>query len=161
MSTVADYVDRKFDVLAYSGATAAGKVVLTQELVARQGGEICTGMQKLAQRFLLELFTETGSLKYQPTRGCYFMKQANGGELRTPFDVYAAFSAALVSIETNLLLDETELDPADELYASAEVLALTLAGDTVSITIKLTSQAGTSREVILPITTVPGGPHVS
>ena len=70
MSTVADYVGRTIDVLAYDGAVPAGEVLLEQIMAQPgEGGKIATGMQKLAQRFILELFTETGSQLYFPNRG--------------------------------------------------------------------------------------------
>ena len=157
MSDLTDYIDRVYDVLAYAGATPAGDTLLTQELVLEnESGQICVGAQLLAQRFLLEILTEKGSMVYRPTRGTDFMAQLRQGYLRTPIDVFAAFSSALVDVQRNLQDDETN-EPDDERYSSAQILSLTVLPGSVEIYVEITSLAGTSRKVILPIAVTPGG----
>ena len=60
MSTVADYVGRTVDVVAYQGSGLGGERQLTQSLGREEDGkgQINTGIVKLGQRFLLELLTE-------------------------------------------------------------------------------------------------------
>jgi hypothetical protein len=151
MSAV-DYVNRTVDMLMLTGTRLSGEAQVQMELaLPGEGGQITTGIQKLAQRFLLELLTEKGSLLYWPSRGTDFFKEARLGYFHTPLDVLASISAALVDIEQNLQLEESETDPADERYASAEVLAVTLNAGNASVTIRVTSRAGTSRVVIQPL----------
>lgn len=150
--SIEDYINRTVDVLAYKGGAAAGARALRMELVGVQdSGEITTGIQKLAQRFLIELMTERGSLLYLPLRGCDFMKDARLGAWRAPIDVMSSFSAALLDVKENLLNEETSSDPADERFSDAELVAVTLEGTNASVTIKLTSLAGVSRKYIAPL----------
>jgi hypothetical protein len=153
--SVAQYVDRTIDLLAYQDAPAVGEVLTTQELVqSSNNGQICTGIQKLAQRFLLELLTEAGSIAYLPNRGCLFMTDARLGMFGNSFDVMASFSSALVDIKRNLQDEETSYDPLDERFEEAEVVNVTFAPGNASITVRITSSAGTDREVIAPLNVV-------
>lgn len=156
--SIAEYVDRTIDLLAYSGATATGRAVLTQELVLPgERGEICTGIQKLAQRFLLKLLTERGSMTFRPREGTDFMTRLRLGQLRTQLDVFVAFSASLLDVKTQLLSEQLTTDPLDEKYASASILGLVSGPGYVAITIQIISQAGDSRQAILPIPITLGG----
>jgi len=150
---VQDYVDRTVDMLAYQGgAVMGGEVLLTPTLAsADNSGQITTGIQKLAQRFLLELLTEKGSMVYQEQRGCSFMEDARLGLLHTALDVLASFSASLVDIQTNLVAEETLDDPGDERFDSAEIINISFSGDSASIRVRVRSAAGISRDVIAPL----------
>ena len=150
--SISDYVGRTVDVLAYTGGTAAGERRLSMALAtAGDSGQICTGIQKLAQRFLIELLTEQGTMIYLPLRGCGFMREARLGMWRSPLDVMSAFSAALLDIKENLQLEEASTDPDDERFFDAELVAVTLDGSEASVTIRITSLAGTSRKFIAPL----------
>ena len=153
--SITDYTDRTVDLLAYQGAPGVGEVLTVQALAqSTNSGQICTGIQKLAQRFLLELFTETGSIAYLPTRGCQFMEDARLGLFSNQFDVLASFSASLVDIKRNLQSEETESDPNDERFSDAEAVNVVFQPGSAAITVKITSLAGTSRQVIAPLTVV-------
>ena len=150
---IADYLGRTHDLLAYTGGdTAGGETLLTQELATTDnGGQITTGIQKLAQRFLLELLTEQGSLTYLPDRGCDFMAKARLGNFLTPLDVLAAFSGSLVDIRNNLEIEESESDPDDERFLDAEAESVTLNAGSATLHIRVTSRAGNTRKVIAPL----------
>lgn len=153
--SVTDYVGRTIDLLAYQGAVARGERLLTQELAEPgNSGTIITGIHKLSQRFLLELLTERGSIAYLPARGCDFMTEANRGSWRTPLDIQAAFSASVTDISTNLKNEESSSDPSDERFSAAELVAVSLVAGDAAITIKITSLAGASRAVILPLSVI-------
>lgn len=152
MTTAADYASRRVDVLAFAGARRTGEVLLEQALAAAgKGGEITAGIQKLAQWFLLELLTERGSLTYAPDQGTYFMQEARQGYLRTASDVQGAFARAVYAITLALQDDETEDDPDDERFHSAELLAITVSGTGASLTVRLLSKAGVYRDILLPL----------
>lgn len=154
MATVAEYTNRKVDLLAYQGQKAAGEALLASSLAIPGGsGQLCTGIQKLAQRFLLELFTETGSMFFQPNRGCVFMTLARQGKLRTIVDVRAAFSAAVIDIYKILTSEETTDMPKDEKFKTATLLAVATSPGFISITVRVVSQAGLARQVVMPINT--------
>lgn len=149
---IEQYVGRTVDVLAYRGGTSTGERLLSQSLLdENDNGEIATGIQKLAQRFLLELLTEKGSIQYLPNRGCNFMYEARTGAWQTSLDVMAAFSAALLDIKENLQSEQSSSDPADEQFSDAELVSVSLTGDTASIVVRVVSAAGTSRVFVSPL----------
>jgi len=150
--SINQYVGRTIDILAYQNAPGTGEVLTVQALAQESNdGQICTGVQKLAQRFLLELLTETGSLAYQPERGCQFMIDARMSLFNSQYDVLASYSASLVDIQKNLQAEESLSDPADERFRNAEAVSVNFSPGSASITMRVTSMAGTSREVIAPL----------
>jgi hypothetical protein len=151
--SVADYAGRTYDVLAFRGAAARGEVRLDQSLFGTDAGTICTGIQKLAQRFVLELLTERGSLPYSPTRGTTFMTRLQQGWLRTEADVFVAFSFALNDLELNLMAEEAVTDPDDERFASASLDRVFIEPGVVVLHVTVWSRAGLARKVILPVAT--------
>lgn len=153
--SVAQYVNRQIDLLAYQGAKERGEVQLAMALAqSSNSGQICVGVQKLAQRFLIDLLTEKGSIPYLPDRGCLFMTEARQGYWSNPLDVHTAFAESLTDITNTLQLEESDADPADERFDRAELISVTIGGGDASVTIKVFSLAGLSRDVILPLNIV-------
>lgn len=150
------YINRTVDLLAYQAENVAGEQLTVQSLHGDgvHSGRITTGIQKLAQRFTLELLTEAGSIKYNPTRGCDFITTLRAGGIQSQIDLFVAFSSALVDIKRNLQAEELETDPDDEKYDSAEILNVTFSPGQAAVYVKINSVAGDSRTVIAPINTV-------
>lgn len=150
--TVQDYVGRTVDYLAFDGAKASGEAKLIPALVLPgQSGALIAGIEKLVQRFLLELLTERGSLEYQPDRGTFFLTRIRAGIVRTSQDLFSEFTIAEVDLRNPLILEESDTDPADERYLDAKLLSASLFGDMASLLIQVNSRAGTSRQVIYPL----------
>jgi hypothetical protein len=155
MSTLADYIGRTVDVSAFHGVEATGEVQLRQVLAETESsGLVITGIQKLAQRFVLEFLTDKGSMKYLPARGGTFLANARAGSLRTEVDVFTSFELALGSIESALLAEENSTDPDDERYLFAELTNIVFTPDHIKLYITLNSRAKTTRSIILPISTL-------
>jgi len=156
MSSAANYAGRTYDVLAFQGAKLSGEVLLSNQLAGPGviSGEICTGIQKLAQRWLVEFLTITGTLLYLPLRGCDFMSLAQTGQLRTTLDAEQAFWLSELQVRTNLQAEEDTTDPDDERLDSVDLISLTVQTDTLKLYLQINSLAGTSRPVILPIPVV-------
>lgn len=149
------YIGRAFDILALQGAQAVGTAQLADTLFnAGNSGEICTGVQRLAQSWVMEFFTIIGSMPLAPTRGTGFLLLLQQGDLLTPTDVTTAYNIAAVIAYQNLKNDETVTTPLDEQLASTELTAVTLGGGALSMSVTINSNAGTSRAVILPLDTL-------
>lgn len=156
--SIVDYVDRTIDVVAYQGSKPRGNQLLTSELATPdQSGLVCTGVVKLAQKFLLKLFKERGSKLYRPTEGNDFMTEARQGLLRNQVDVFTSFSAALVDIRREFAAEETDDLPPDERFGSAELLGVTVQPGRVSISVQITSQNDTTTKFITPLPITIGG----
>jgi len=157
LTTTADYINRVFDVLAFRGATQKGEVLLEQSLFdGYDGGEICTGVQKLAQRWALEFLTVRGSMPFHLSeRGSEFLTWVRQGRLRTEYDVQAYFNFARQQVRTNLLNEETDdMHPEDRL-GGAVLLQVTVFQDGLQLSVAISSLAGTEREIILPVPYLP------
>jgi hypothetical protein len=146
-----DYIGRKIDVLAWRGGKATGVVRLEQSLADQDSsGEICTGIQKLAQRFLIELLTEVGTIRYAPGRGTEFLRRVRQGFVRTEADLRAVFALAELAARTNLTAEEDDDDPPDERYRSAALAGVLIAPQQVTMTVQLKSRAEVA-EFIVPL----------
>jgi len=155
-ATLTDYIGRTVDIAAFKGWEPNKSVQVEQALVLPgKSGELITGIEKLLQRFTIELLTEESTLVYLPDRGTGFITSARTGFWRTTGDVQDAFSLALVDINNNLRAEESVSDPDDERFDNAELLSVSLLGDSVKMSVKITSLAGTTFTAILPITVTP------
>jgi hypothetical protein len=157
MSTVADYVGRKVDLVAFDGEEDAIQTerLLSQSLVKTgESGAILTGIQKLVQRFLFVLLTERGSLQYLPLLGCDMIRDGRTGQWRSTADVTQSFYSAVLDVQRQLGDEELATDPLDERFGGAKLTGVTLTKDSVRINVSLSSLAGNTRQFITPILTV-------
>lgn len=154
--SLTQYIDRKYDVMAFQNVSPAGDTLLRMELFDTQhNGTIVTGMQKLAQRWLLEFLTEVGSMPGLPLRGSSFMADVRKGTLGTFSDIASSFIFAAAAVRANLQLEETPAWPDDERIAVAALLTAAFLPGFARIGVKISSRAGENRQVILPISTLP------
>lgn len=138
------YIGATIDVLAFRGAELSGSVLLDQSIADENTtGEICTGIQKLAQRFTLELLTETGTIAGNEDRGTDLMTKLRQGYIHSEADLQASFMLAEQQARSNLRSEELETDPDDERYKHAELTALEITATQAKLYIALTSKAST------------------
>lgn len=163
-----EYANRKYDYLALQNVNPARKTRLGLELFnADTSGAICVGIQKLAQRWLLEFMTEVGSMPGLPERGCSFMRAARTGKFLTRRHVETEFVRANIDVRRNLQAEEYDDMPDDEKFASAELLNSVVVPENIvgaktatsaaylNITVKINSLAGDSRQIIVPVDAIP------
>lgn len=166
--SIQDYAQRSYDYLALQNIKPRGDNLLGLELFnSETSGKICVGVQKLAQRWLLEFLTETGSMPGAPNRGCDFMRAARTGRFRTILNVQTIFASANMSIRRSLLAEETPDMPADERFARAELLNTAVepsyaanqrSGTSIiylNMRVKIVSRAGDEYTAIFPVETLP------
>lgn len=149
--TVADYLDRTVDLLLYEAPTPGAGERETPPALAEGSGEVCAGVQKLAQRFLLTLLTPRGSQRHRAARGTAFMVHASRGFWRTAVDVRQSYAAAASDARKQLRAEETAADPDDERYGADELTRVTLGDGKAAIHVALTSLAGTRRQYVVPV----------
>ncbi len=138
-----------YDVLAFqSNANAAASQNIIED---GNNGVLVTGPKKLAQRFILELMTEKGSITYRPTRGTYFVTEAKAAQLNNEIDVYTSFSLALLDMSNNLIGEESVNDPSNERYKNAEIQSISVRPGSITIGVKVVSLAGTFTNISIPL----------
>lgn len=154
--SLTDYAGRSYDFLALQNIKARGDSKLGLAL-AKQGADtyICVGVQKLAQRWLLEFLTERESMPGLPMRGTDFMTRVRQGRIRTEAALQAAFAFAEYDARINLQKEEEITWPDDERLAGVNLLSVTFLPGYANLRVGITSRAGVSRDIILPITTLP------
>lgn len=118
-------------------------------------GRAVTGIMKLAQRVLLELLTVRGSRPFQQDTGTSLLAFIRQGIIRNEIDAHTYFQYAVTELQQNLLLTQQDTDPDDEVFASLNVISLTFTPLQLSYRLKLLSRAGDSRELNLPVSTLP------
>lgn len=151
-----DYAGRKYDFLALQNVGPGVERQLGLALYSDDNsGQICVGIQKLAQRWTLEFLTEVGSLRGQPERGSSFMAALRLRNLRTAQDITFAFLAANLEIERQLKNEEYAGMPDDERFSSATLTGVNFYPGYLSLNVMIESRAGDERAAILPIKTLP------
>lgn len=141
-----------YDLLVFSGYTPnklypAGMTLFS----GGNSSQACTGIVKLAQRWLMEFLTELGSQTNTPTRGCLFMTLFRNGQLQTESAVTAQFIFCSVGISNNLQSDNTAATPADEILDSASLDTIVIQPGNLQLAITITSAAGNSVQLYAPI----------
>lgn len=111
---------------------------------------VCQGTTLLAQRFLLELLTAAGSIKYQPQRGSCFPQALETGQLHSEADLRAIFELAEAQVRRNLQAEESADMPAGERYQTAHLEKVILGPGQVLLQIRIVARAG-STELTLPL----------
>ena len=83
------------------------------------------------------------------------MREARQGGLRTEADVQAAYVAAAIQARQSLTNEDTGEEPADERFDSSVLNSIEIGDGQLRLYITLRSAAGTTYEVILPISITP------
>lgn len=151
MST--DYTGRSVDLLIFQGLQPAGEALVT--LAIGDAGEVITGIQKLAQSFTSIFLTDVGSIPHDPSIGTTFVEAMRQGRLQDESDLKNEFALAVESVRRQLALgiDSTNPPPDDETFASATLRSFNMdrGASKITLIVELTSAAGASREVIMPV----------
>ena len=148
--------NRAVDFLAAQNVQATGDNQLELALFSpTSSGYICAGVQKLAQRWLIEFMTEIGSMPGLPTRGTNFMTLVRYGRVRTAAAMALNFNFAAATARTNLANEENNNWPDDERIAGVALQSLEFSPGSAKLYVIVYSRAGTAREVLLPVATLP------
>jgi hypothetical protein len=148
------YVGRRVDILAYQAPNPVGLVRPSPALVTQENGSLATtGIQKLAQMVLIELLTVQGSMRYAPEVGTTMIRDLQEGRIRTELELASAFAIAVTSVVTNLAETEEDDTPDDERLETMTLLSANMQPGAARIVFSVTSVAGQSRQLIMPIRT--------
>lgn len=154
-----DYTGRQVDILALTGPFSDKQFELDQVLYNKEkpSGQVCAGIQKLAQRWVMEFLTPIGSIPYLPQRGSVFLNNVRSGKIRTELDATLLFNFAKDQVEYNLIQeDKAGTYPDDERYASVDLLGVqVITGDKMTISVRINSVAGDARVFVVPVAVVP------
>lgn len=147
-----DYTGRTVDLLIFQGVEEFGDQPLTTGW--GDAGELCTGIQKIAQTWAILFLTDRGTIFNEPERGSSFVVAVRSGAIQVDEDVPAEFSIAATQVARTMSIDATDQNlEDDEILDRAELLDYRV--DTIIsnlyLRVRIWSLAGESRTVFLPI----------
>lgn len=152
MSTLTNYYNRLVDISIFQGVKEVGIATVDQSLF-NNGGAVCTGIQKLIQRWLLTFLTPLGAVKFHPERGTTFLEEASG--FRTEIEARVAFYTCNANACEQLRNEEDENMPYDERIDYVDLLDIEIGSTGFSLKVQLYSLNGETAPLILPITVNP------
>lgn len=152
MSTTTNYHNRLIDVSIFQGIKETGKVTVDQSLF-NNGGAVCTGIQKLIQRWLVTFLTPIGETKFHPEWGTSFLEEASG--FRTEIDAQISFYTCNANACAQLRDEEDTDMPYEERIDRVELDDISVGTTGFNLSVRLYSLNGESAPLILPITINP------
>ena len=153
MANPYDYTGRTVDLFIFQDLKSSGEALI--DIGFGEGpGQIITGIQKLVQKWTTLFLTDTGTKLYNPTEGTNFLTDVRLGNIRIESDLVASFNDAAFQI-AEVLSQDPDIDQlqADEKLQEANLVDFNIdtASSTILLRVQIVSQAGSSREVKLPI----------
>ena len=146
-----DYTGRLVDLFIMQGAQPAGMRPITTGLDGNNGGKIIAGVQKAAQTFIIIFLTEKGSRLHDAEFGTRFLTTIRHSNINDSLMAIIFRDAAEdVLTQQERYFVAGQLD--DEIISALDLITFTVPNSTeMSLTVQLTTRAGTSRTVIVPV----------
>jgi len=161
-------IDHDMEEIASILSSELGRVPTNQEIAdyAREhpskygsvGPKICSGMEKVVQRYAKLLLTDLGSVKFDSELGNDLMSSIRNGEVYSTAWMTQLFNEANRNVLNAMIMDDNDTDsfgdlPDDERIDTAELVDLEVdpATATVRIHVRITTLAGEEYEYIAPV----------
>lgn len=156
-SFVSDYGGRQCDVHVMGDAGTPVFDAVRADLVPGNPVKFSTGLQKAAQRYVLTMIQELGTVAFDTGIGTELISKLQSGSVSSVPGVTLAFSEA--SARTLAAMNADDSDPAygdsvdDEILVAADLEDVRIDRDSGSagLVIALTSAAGIGAEVVVPV----------
>jgi hypothetical protein len=153
MAASTDYTGRTVDQLIFQGVEPAGDQLL--DLGWGDAGEMCTGVQKVAQTWTILFMTDLGSIPLDLTRGSDFLQAVRSGRIQVDEDVEAEFNLAAARVRRTMDQDAADVDdlPDDERLDEAVLVDVDIdqAMSRLYLRVNIRTIAGDSRTIFLPV----------
>ena len=147
-----DYTGRLVDSLICQGLNFSGESNLPVQLLFGDNERIISGVQKMIQRWIIAFMTKRGTVQANSTFGTEFMRNLERGYIVTDADVQAEFlDAAVMAAESITIALTGQTIPEDEQLDSTDLLSFNLQDTSLALRVRITSVAGESTTVMLPI----------
>lgn len=151
----AELAGRQYDLLAIPTTTPG--VVGGNTQYTDFASAVVTGPIKLAQRWAVIMLTARGSMGFHlQDAGSDLLPELQNGGANTEADVQAIFQYANEQVRQQLAIEDAGGKyPADEIFDNAELLEVDAQPGYLAIHVKITSAAGNTAEIQLPVTLTP------
>jgi len=152
---ITNYSNRTVDISMFGLAVyqpGIGEEQTDITLALQTGGRVCTGIAKLAQKFLLVLLSSNNY--YDMAWGTELSQALLTGSVQKAYqNLSNSMGGAIANAIDLLRSQETDATPDDERVGSAQVVSMTQDTNTGSVTasIVLQSSAGNSTVLVTPV----------
>lgn len=152
MASTTNYYNRSVDLCIFHGIKDSRQTTVKQSLFD-DGGYVCTGIQKLIQRWIIKFLTPIGSMKFHPTWGTSFLEDATSFRSETAAEL--AFYSANMDACDQLRAEEDDSMLLEEQIDNVKLNYITVNSTGFTLNITITSKFGTSAPLVLPISINP------
>ena len=152
MASTTNYYNRSVDLCIFQGIKDSRPVTVNQALFD-DGGYVCTGIQKLIQRWTVKFLTPLGSMKFHPDWGTNFLEEAT--HFHSEIDAELSFYSANVSACEQLRMEEDDSMLLEEQIDNVKLNYITVNSTGFTLNITLTSKFGSTAPVVLPVSINP------
>lgn len=145
--------NKTYDILFTNsnGDKQLSDVILLFTAVSSHGAAT-SGIRKLAQRYLMRLFSRSGTVPGEPHEGTNLLPNLNSGRVRTSVDLQREFADAQLRIVAAFSREQQRRSmPLDEQYREAKLIGASVRDDVAILSISLISQAGETLQFTAPI----------
>jgi len=150
--TTVSYVGRTVDLYLFNDLPLTTPGV-PMRLKPLPSGRIITGLEKAIQRWVTLFLTPIGSVTSAPLAGSSFIPSVQSGAIQNVADIVTVFAAANAQVMEQLPVTDTM--KLDEIIASVELEdGSQVSPPNLYLRIKILTQAGSSRVVTVPVSTV-------
>jgi hypothetical protein len=118
-------------------------------------GRLITGAEKLAQRFLIEFTTDTGSMPFNTERGSNFLQLVRSGSVYSELDITSAFYVAMLNVASRLQGEEGVNDSAEERFGAAELSSIVVNVGSITMSVRVYNRANQVVSVKFPVVFTP------
>lgn len=148
MASTTNYYNRSVDLCIFQGIKDSRPVIVNQTLFDN-GGYVCTGIQKLIQRWVIKFLTPIGSMKFHPDWGTSFLENATG--FHSEIDAELAFYSANMDACDQLRAEENDSMLLEEQIDNVKLNYITVNSTGFTLNITITSKFGSSAPLVLPV----------
>jgi hypothetical protein len=142
-----------YDLLIFQNVKPVGEQLV--QLGLGTSGYYTTGVQKVSQSFAIFFMTELGGVVDDPLFGTEFMRKMKAGMIVDESVLQAEFQIAVLHMLDYLANTQLSTTPEDEQLKAAELTDWTLRPGSISIHVRITTAAGTSRVYVMPLEVKP------
>jgi hypothetical protein len=155
--TTTDYTGRTVDILIMGGVNPLSPEIQQDSLTFGSPSQYVTGIQKLIQRYAINMMTILGSQTNYPSFGTNFVQgllSVAGLTTNAATHLFNFGNMKIIS-EFRLYQAANPSMPLDEQLDTATLLSFNSTGDTINIQIAITSLAGENVVFVLPLPLTP------
>jgi hypothetical protein len=143
---------RRVDLLVFPHPNPGQLLRLSPSLQLSSGGQATTGLQKLAQMIVVQLYSSSRQRLYDKQRATTFIDDITNGIIRTAADARRSFEFARLDLLNQALRDtETVSRPLDEQLSDIVLQDVAIDSPVLSLTFSIVSRAGSTGQFVFPV----------